>query len=38
MNTDNTELNLLTERVIGAALEVGNTLGAGFWRRFMNGL
>jgi GxxExxY protein len=30
MHTDNTEQDELTDRVIGAVLEVGNTLGAGF--------
>ena len=30
MNTDRTEMNRLTEKVIGAVFEVSNTLGAGF--------
>jgi GxxExxY protein len=30
MHTDNTEQDELTDRVIGAVIEVGNTLGAGF--------
>ena len=30
MNADNTELDLLSEKVLGAVFEVSNTLGAGF--------
>jgi len=30
MNTDKTKINALTEKVIGAAFEVANTLGCGF--------
>ena len=30
MNDDGRSLNTLTERIIGAAFEVSNTLGAGF--------
>jgi GxxExxY protein len=30
MNTDNTQQDELTDRVIGTVIEVGNTLGAGF--------
>lgn len=30
MNTDRAEMNLLTEKVIGAVSEVSNTLGCGF--------
>jgi GxxExxY protein len=30
MNTDRTEMNRLTEKVIGAVFEVSNTLGVGF--------
>ena len=30
MNADNTELDSLTEKVLGAGFEVSNTLGAGF--------
>lgn len=30
MNADKNEFDLLTERVIGAVIEVSNTLGAGF--------
>ena len=30
MNADNAELNLLTEKVLGAVFEVSNSLGAGF--------
>ena len=30
MNTDNTELNALSEKVLAAVFEVSNTLGAGF--------
>jgi len=30
MNADNTELNSLSEKVLAAAFEVSNTLGAGF--------
>src|SRR6266545_7383293 len=30
MNADNTDLNSLSEKVLGAVFEVSNTLGAGF--------
>jgi len=30
MNTDESAVNAITERVIGAAYKVGNTLGGGF--------
>jgi hypothetical protein len=30
MNADNTHLNSLSEKVLGAVFEVSNTLGAGF--------
>jgi hypothetical protein len=30
MNDDGRNMNALTERVIGAAFEVSNTVGAGF--------
>src|SRR6266540_1869386 len=30
MNADNTDLNSLSEKVLGAVIEVSNTLGAGF--------
>jgi GxxExxY protein len=30
MNTDNTSLDSLSEKVLGAVFEVSNTLGAGF--------
>src|ERR1017187_8874065 len=30
MNADNTDLNALSEKVLGAVFEVSNTLGAGF--------
>jgi GxxExxY protein len=30
MNADNTDLNSLSEKVLGAVFEVANTLGAGF--------
>lgn len=33
MNADNTDLNLLSEKVLAAVFEVSNTLGAGFLER-----
>jgi len=30
MNADNTDVNCITEKVLGAVFEVSNTLGAGF--------
>jgi hypothetical protein len=30
MNADNTDVNSLSENVLGAVFEVSNTLGAGF--------
>jgi hypothetical protein len=30
MNTDNTQLDSLSDKVLGAVFEVANTLGAGF--------
>ena len=33
MNADETQINSLTERVLGAVFEVSNTLGAGFFEK-----
>jgi hypothetical protein len=35
MNTDENQINSLTERVLGAVFEVANTLGAGFLEKVL---
>ena len=34
-NTDKHRLNALSEQIIGAAFEVSNVLGTGFWKKSM---
>jgi len=35
INADERRLNAYSEKIIGAAFEVSNVLGAGFWRKSM---
>jgi len=37
MNTDNSQLDSLSEKVLGAVFEVANTLGPDFWKNSTSG-